>query len=168
MLRGARRGGRAILIALSLLIVGALGATALVRTISGPSKNTTLVGVMRTSATPSGSAQTSAGTSATGVFYIAGDVHGFYPGRARRLQLTVSNPQTFDIDVTRITVRIRNSNHPGCTSFWLRADEFNGSLLVPAQGSATLKIRMGLRRKAPDACQGATWPLTYSGTAVMA
>ena len=82
MLRGARRGGRAILIALSLLIVGALGATALVRTISGPSKNTTLVGVMRTSATPSGSAQTSAGTSATGVFYIAGDVHGFYPGRA--------------------------------------------------------------------------------------
>ena len=167
VLRGARRGARAIAFALSLLVIGALGATALVRTISGPTRTTTLAGVMRTS-TPSGSAQPSVQGTPAGVFYISGNVQGFYPGGKRRIQLTLSNPQTFDINVTNVTIHIQRSDHPDCTRYWLRADEFNGSLLVPAQGSTPLRIRMGLRRKAPDACQGATWRLRYSGTAVKA
>jgi hypothetical protein len=105
-----------------------------------------------------------AGTSARG-FTIGGDVGGLFPGDSVQLVLTVSNSFNFPIDVTSITTEIGAPN-PGCVGSYLTVGAFSGHLAVPAGGSAQLSVPTTLSHAAPDACQGAVFPLTYSGLAV--
>jgi len=103
-------------------------------------------------------------TPATGAFTIAGTVGGLYPGFTGPLVLTVANPQAFTIVVSSITTSVTDATAT-CLASNLSVGAFSGQLSVPAFGSAQTSVPAGLAPSAPDACIGATFPLSYSGLA---
>jgi hypothetical protein len=100
-------------------------------------------------------------------FMIAGSVHGLYPGKVAALALTVTNPLPFAIKVTSITIVVSDAN-PGCAAANAMVTSFSGSLAVPKLGSAVATVQFTLFHSAPNACQGAVFPLKYSGEATKA
>ena len=140
--------------ALGVLIAGvALGAIAQSSGGAGHPPGVSLVGV-----------GLAAGTNQS-QFTISGGVSGLYPGSSLPLKLTITNPQQFTIDVTSVTTTV-GAVSAGCAATLLSVTPFAGNLLVPAQGKATLVVQASLDHSAPDGCQGATFPLTYSAVAV--
>jgi hypothetical protein len=103
-------------------------------------------------------------STAAGSFRISGNVAGLYPGAQLPLVLTVTNPEHFAIVVTTLSVSI-GAAAPGCAAVNLTATSFSGQLQVPAGGTATLSVHVAMAHSAPDACQGAVFPLRYSGLA---
>jgi hypothetical protein len=116
-----------------------------------------------------------------GSFTIAGGASGLYPGGRLPLGLTVTNPQSFGIRVDTVTVKVSDpaggGRTPKCTGAAIEiglpgADPVPAGQPIPvsvdlgkkATASAQLEVRM--IADAPDACQGASFGLTYSGTAV--
>jgi hypothetical protein len=100
-----------------------------------------------------------------GSFRIAGSVGGLYPGLTKPLKLTVSNPQHFAIVVTSVTVAVGDASQ-GCKAGNIAVTDFSGRRRVGAKDSARVTLQITLVHEAPDACQGALFPLRYSGRAV--
>ena len=100
-------------------------------------------------------------------FYMRGHVSGLYPGATVTLQLRIANPALFPIDVTSVTTAVATLR-PACPAGSLTVAPFTGSFAVPARQTATLPLAATLARAAPNACQGAVFPLQYSGLAVKA
>lgn len=101
------------------------------------------------------------------VFTISGGVAELYPGATRPLVLTLASANNFPITVTALTVSVGTAG-PGCSAGNLTVTPYTGSVVVPANGSATTTLDVTLDASAPDACMAETWALTYSGTAVKA
>jgi len=100
-------------------------------------------------------------------FSISGRVSGLYPGAVLPLTLTVSNSRSFPIDVTSISAAV-GAPGGGCAASNLTVTSFSGQLFVPGKGARHAVVQVTLRHAAPNHCQGAVFPLTYSGTAVKA
>jgi hypothetical protein len=100
-------------------------------------------------------------------FVVSGQVENLRPGGSRPMVLTVRNPNSVGIRVTSLTVRAGNAS-TACQASSLTLPQWTGSLVVPKNGTGTLTVQVSLKPTAPDACQGARWPLTYGGTAVKA
>jgi LPXTG-motif cell wall-anchored protein len=98
-------------------------------------------------------------------FEIAGEVEGLFPGADVTLDARVTNPYSFAIRVvaTRATVLDASA---GCPASMLEVGESRATVEVPARSSGTVQLPVRLSRSAPDACQGATWPLVFGGMAV--
>jgi hypothetical protein len=107
-------------------------------------------------------AATSAATA--GSFRISGSVAGLYPGAQLPLVLTVTNPERFAIVVSSLSVAVGPAM-PGCGAANLTATSFAGRLHVPALGTAAVSVQVTLAHSAPNACQGAVFPLHYTGLA---
>jgi hypothetical protein len=113
----------------------------------------------------SGASTAAAATAATpGTFRISGSVGGLYPGGSAQLVLTVANPQHFAIVVTSISTAV-GSPTPGCAASFLHVAAFAGALTVGAESAAQVSVPVVLDHAAPDACQGAVFPLQYAGVA---
>jgi hypothetical protein len=107
-----------------------------------------------------------------------GSLAALFPGApAQALSLTIANPNPVPILVTSITVSA-SASPPGCASaenlILTGASASSASpIQVPANGSITLPgpsgsaPTIGLRNLpvSQDACQGAQFPLSFSGTA---
>ena len=65
-----------------------------------------------------------------------------------------------------LTATIRAPSASGCPAATLSVTAFSGTLLVPANGTATQALPVSMSPTAVDACQDVTFPLDYSGTAV--
>jgi len=113
-----------------------------------------------------GSAGLAAAPSAAAptTFGIAGSVGGLYPGDSAPLRLKLRNPYGFAIVVTSISTAVSSAG-PKCVSGNLTVPAFTGQVKVPARGQAQTFVTVTLRHKAPDGCQGAVFPLSYSGIA---
>jgi hypothetical protein len=98
-------------------------------------------------------------------FGIRGAVRGLYPGKPKRLVLTVANHRSFDISVTSVTVAVRGAS-ARCPASNLSVARFAGPLEVAARGTSTTTLAVSMAAGAPDACQAAVFQLTYSGTAI--
>lgn len=107
------------------------------------------------------SANAAAGHSGFG---ISGRVAGLYPGASLPLTLRIDNPNSFKIDVVSITTSIGDAS-AACLAANLTVSQFTGDILVPAHGSASEAVVAMLQHSAPNACQGAVFPLTYNATA---
>jgi len=114
------------------------------------------------------------------VFVISGNVDGLFPGGSATLPLRIRNPLTTSIRVDTLTL-IAGAANPGCAPANLAA----GPSLAPLNNLYTItlspalviptgktvdgpQLPITLRPSAPDACQNATFPLVYGGTAVRA
>jgi hypothetical protein len=79
----------------------------------------------------------------------------------------VQNPSALAIRVTSITVTPLAASRT-CAASNLTSLGFSGSLRVAARSSAQVTVNVQMRTTAPDACQKATFPLQYRGSAVAA
>lgn len=102
-------------------------------------------------------------------FTIEGDVKGLYPGLRKPLRLRIRNPNQFAIELRRVRVSVQDSDHPGCAARWIQHEKrLSVRRNIPAKGRLELDYPVRLRPAGPTDCQGASWPLDFSGTAVRA
>jgi len=98
-------------------------------------------------------------------FVVSGDVAGLAPGVTRTLSVRLSNPNASAISVEALAVTVGASG-TGCPGTTLQVGDFAGPVLVPGGGEARTSLPVTMAVSAPPGCQGATFPLTYGGTAV--
>ena len=96
-------------------------------------------------------------------FTLSADFVGLYPNANVDIPVTVHNPQSYAIAVHAASMVIGDAS-PTCTAANVSAQNFSGDVTVPAGGTATFPIRMHMYASAPDACQGATFPLTFTAS----
>jgi len=99
-------------------------------------------------------------------FTISGSVGDLYPGKTRSLVLSVTNTETSSITVTSITTTVGNPTS-ACLAKYVKVTSFTGQLAVAAHKTAKVKVKATLLHSAPDACQAAVFPFTYSGQGTM-
>jgi hypothetical protein len=102
---------------------------------------------------------------AQGGFEIAGEVDGLFPGADMTLDAEVTNPYPFAIRVISTTVTVLDAS-PACPASMLEIGDSHATVEVPPGGTGTVPLDVRMSLNAPDACQGATWPLEFTGTAV--
>ena len=110
---------------------------------------------------------TGAAAPAPGTFGISGDIDGLYPGTTRTTELRITNPNAVPIRVTSLAVKVSRASAQ-CGPRTIQTKAQKKDFRVPANGQATAVLRVTLRIGVPNACQGATYPLTYTGSAVQA
>ena len=96
-------------------------------------------------------------------FTLTTNYTGLYPDADVTVPVTVHNPLAYDLAVHTANVGVGDASS-GCGAGYLEASSFSGDVVVPAHGDATIPIRMHMLASAPDACQGATFPLRFIGS----
>lgn len=91
---------------------------------------------------------------------VRGGVHGLSPGSRTRMPVTVRNRTHAPLELRRIVVRVAPAS-PRCPARYLVVRRFRGERIVPARGTVRVRLKVRLRRSAPDACQGRRFPLTF-------
>jgi hypothetical protein len=91
---------------------------------------------------------------------VSGSVRGLYPGAHLRLRLTVRNGRGFPIRVVSLKVRVGNASR-SCRRRQLRVGRLRRPLVVRAHRSRRTALPVTMLRSAPDACQGAVFPLKF-------
>jgi LPXTG-motif cell wall-anchored protein len=97
-------------------------------------------------------------------FRLTGEVGGLYPGIESTVPVAITNPQSFAIDIVSVDVTALDAGS-GCPGSVLTFDGVGSTVAVPAGGTVTVSVEVRLDPAAPDACQGATWPLVFTGSA---
>jgi len=123
----------------------------------------------------------SAGGTGNGqrTFTISGSLSGVYPGAGYPVgmtgaplyvYLTVDNPNNQAIQVTSLTLAVGGaSSRCGAANLSPSRETVSFSVVVPKNstvGGHAFPMPISMVPGAPDACQGATFPLTLSGVAV--
>jgi hypothetical protein len=111
-----------------------------------------------------GGGKPGSGGDAPGTFEISGHVDDLAPTVVRQMPLKLENAARFDIVVEGLAVAAGDAG-PGCPASALAVGVAEMPVLVPARGETTVTVSVALIDDPPDACQGATFPLTYTGTA---
>jgi hypothetical protein len=110
-------------------------------------------------------AATTAGTaSAADTFSIAGEVDGLYPGFDGVLNATVTNSLDVAIHVQRVDTTVTSVDATGCSAAFFGVDPATTSLDLAPGKSGVVPLTVHMDAAAPDACQGATFALTFQGT----
>jgi hypothetical protein len=103
---------------------------------------------------------------------IAGvSVTALYPGATRPLTVKVTNPYGFPIKVGPVTGRVKSSNRPACTGAAANLTVVSASsrsLPIRAHKSKTAVLQVTMPRTVANACQGATFALSFSARATRA
>jgi hypothetical protein len=97
-------------------------------------------------------------------FSITGNIDGLVPGKRATLPVRVRNPWSWAIRVTSLKVRVHASGR-ACPVRNVRIARFSGSFLVRAHSTRVRPLGASLSQAAPAVCQGATFALTFRGTA---
>lgn len=96
-------------------------------------------------------------------FTLTASYSGLFPNADVSVPVTVHNPVAYDLAVHTADVTVGDAR-PGCGSEYLEAFSYSGDVVAPAHGDAVIRVRMHMLATAPDACQGATFPLTFTAT----
>lgn len=104
---------------------------------------------------------------AASTFSVRGRVGSLVPGVRGTITLTVRNPFGLAIKIRRIVVTARDAS-ASCLAANVSSPGYRGSLKVRAGSRVKLKVPIMLSAAAPDACQGATFPLVFFGKATRA
>lgn len=94
------------------------------------------------------------------------EVQGLFPGDRRPIRVRFTNHHSFDIWVTQVATTVRGT--PGCAAEHLvtGAHSLRTRVHVPARSRAAGRVPFGMRPSAPNACQGASFDIQLSATAV--
>ena len=96
-------------------------------------------------------------------FTLTTDYTGLYPNADVSVPVTVHNPEAYRLAVHTADVRVGDAS-PACSAANLEASSYSGDVIAPAHGDTTIPIRMHMLASAPDACQGATFPLSFTAS----
>jgi len=94
-------------------------------------------------------------------FPISGSITDLVPGQERTLLVQLTNPNPFTVSVNAISVRATAAT-AGCSVANLSIQPLPAPVLVDGSASGAAGIPIELIATAPDTCQGATFPLTFS------
>jgi hypothetical protein len=97
---------------------------------------------------------------------LSGRVQGLFPGASKRMRVIVRNPTRVRIVLMR--VRARAQDVVGCPGSHVRIRPFRGKRPVPPRGRIVIRMRVRLSPTAPDACQGARWPVRFRARGMVA
>jgi hypothetical protein len=111
-----------------------------------------------------GSAMPAAGRASQEDFRLTGEVGGLYPGIESTVPVAITNPQSLAIEVVSVDVTALDAGR-ACPGSVLTFGGVPSTVDVPAGGTVTVSVEVRLDPAAPDACQGATWPLVFTGSA---
>ena len=128
-----------------------------------------VVGVVALGRPLPASASSSAATTrpaATTSFELTGDVTGIYPNATVVAPVRVHNSEQYALTVERTQVLIGDAA-AGCDAANLTATAVGPPVVVAAGGVANIPIQVHMLASAPDACQGATFPLTFVAEGVV-
>jgi hypothetical protein len=100
-------------------------------------------------------------------FVISGEIDGVVPAVASSLPVRLDNPNRFDLSVRTLTVTVADAR-PGCAADNLVVGAPTLPVTIPANGHAVARVPVRFVDDPANACQGAEFPLTYSGTAAKA
>jgi hypothetical protein len=101
--------------------------------------------------------------SPTGLGVNVGAVGGLYPDRRVEVGVTYVNPYSFPIAID--TVRVDAAGTTRCTGRHL-LPAATAPVHVPARSARVSTLEVGMRKSAPDACQGVRFALRVQVTAV--
>ena len=101
---------------------------------------------------------------------LSGHTKGLYPGRHRRIRVTVQNPFPHAVKVRLVVARVKDAG-PGCSrhnlvtrrSRELRPVRGGGwrHVRIAPHSARRVRVWLRMRRRAPDACQRARFPLRF-------
>ena len=110
-----------------------------------------------------------------------GPIGSFSPGTSQYVNLSITNPNSFSITVTGVTATVSpttsNASCVGNTNL-VQSQAFTGPVTIPANSTKTLQ-QLGVPQSQwlqltmpnlgtnQDACKGATFQISYSGTATL-
>jgi len=81
------------------------------------------------------------------------------------MRVIVRNPTSGSIRLVRMTAHVSNASS-ACTARSVAIRAFRGSLTIEPFERILIYMRSRMRRRAPNACQGARFPVTF--TAILA
>ena len=94
-------------------------------------------------------------------FPISGSIADLVPGDQRTLVVQLTNPNPFTVSVNQVAVTATAAS-AACGVANLSIQPLPAPVLVDGNATGTAGIPIKLVATAPDACQGATFPLTFS------
>jgi LPXTG-motif cell wall-anchored protein len=96
-------------------------------------------------------------------FTLTADYAGLFPNAEVSVPVTVRNPHGYELAVHTADVVVGDAG-PSCPAANLEASSYAGDVVAPPHGDATIPVRMHMLATAPDACQGATFPLRFTAS----
>ena len=98
---------------------------------------------------------------------VSGFVEGLYPGATSTLQVAVTNDNNVAIAVASVRVDASDAG-PECPASVLTFTPPPAGQVIAAAASANVPVTVTMASDAPDACQGATFPLRHTVTGTKA
>jgi hypothetical protein len=96
-----------------------------------------------------------------GELHAGGRVKRLYPGAAKALRVRVRNASPRTVWLRSIKTRVGDAG-PGCSRSHLEVRrKHRAHLRIRPDSRRIVRLRVLMRRSAPDACQGARWPLRF-------
>jgi hypothetical protein len=99
-------------------------------------------------------------------FRISGSISGLRPGAPRFMNVRVRNPHRRPIRILSVWAQVGRGKRY-CTGANLHVRPFHGLLVVPRRRTRILRLRVLIPRTAASECDGARFPLSFRGKAVM-
>jgi len=94
-----------------------------------------------------------------------GSIGGLYPGHRVEMGVTYVNPYSFPIAID--TVHVTATGTDGCSARQLMpTPQPTAGVRIPSGSSVNSTLEVGMRRTAPDACQGVRFAVRVQVTAV--
>jgi hypothetical protein len=93
-----------------------------------------------------------------------GSVGGLFPGHRVELGVTYVNPYSFPIAIDTVNVTATGTDR--CSARYLSTPQPTSRLRLPSGSSVDSTLEVGMRRSAPDACQGVRFAVRVQVTAV--
>lgn len=146
-------------------LAGITAAVVDVATGDGTGRPAEVLGAQVSGSSSNGNRPANAGPpNSTGLatrFPISGSIADLVPGDQRTLTVLLTNPNPFTVSVNQLTVTATAAS-AACGLAHLAIEPLPAPVLVGGNASGTAGIPIKLVATAPDACQGATFPLTFS------
>ena len=93
---------------------------------------------------------------------VHGKVGGLYPGAHKKLRVHVHNKAGSRMWVKAVRTKVRDASSSCASDFLDVQQKKQRHRHVPPHSKKKIKLKVRLASAAPDACQGAKWPLQYT------
>lgn len=91
---------------------------------------------------------------------LSGHVAGLYPGAAKSFRVSVAN-RSRRRWVVRLVKAVPGAPNRRCPAGNMKLAPYRGAFELPPRARRSVSLRAAMHPDAPDACQGALFPLTF-------